>query len=498
MHSRLNLNILLAVALVVGNQVCAEPVPSVAAAPSQELAEPQVNSNPNGSQPMQGNVEQKSNPADPLVGGAEQKVMPVAPIQGGVEQKVMPIPPLQGGVEQKVAAPVLQPGVAKFGSDPLRGAVDQSCRAPLQGGVDQSARQPLQGAVQDSQRNPLQGRVNDQGVSLGARTPSFSAVMRIIQIKKTDAVPVVKPPPITEDEIQKARHRDDANFSKIPARAEEVTQSRPVRGDTAGGPPREALTGGRPQRTALSVPQRSEPGAPSTRALLSVDAPPIRPEEGGWLTPPSRLPLDNQAPSSRVELNPAINLSRPAVGANIRPGQDDSRILQPPSGNNLALTAQPANPDGFQEKVKKKKRDKKTDLVAKPNAAAQAVPELAASADEMLLWDRWYQHVNDLVCVALRTTLPRHGNPAGTNRVHITVWADHRIEPRLVESNNPNFDQAILEAYKSLNGSAELEFPKGTHRKQNDYETAHIQEIPAATAAFDSRTVRGDLETLVK
>lgn len=184
MHSRLNLNILLAVALVVGNQVCAEPVPSVAAAPSQELAEPQVNSNPNGSQPMQGNVEQKSNPADPLVGGAEQKVMPVAPIQGGVEQKVMPIPPLQGGVEQKVAAPVLQPGVAKFGSDPLRGAVDQSCRAPLQGGVDQSARQPLQGAVQDSQRNPLQGRVNDQGVSLGARTPSFSAVMRIIQIKK--------------------------------------------------------------------------------------------------------------------------------------------------------------------------------------------------------------------------------------------------------------------------------------------------------------------------
>ena len=102
------------------------------------------------------------------------------------------------------------------------------------------------------------------------------------------------------------------------------------------------------------------------------------------------------------------------------------------------------------------------------------------------------------MCAALRSSLPKHGNPAGTNRVHITVWADHRLVPRLIEGNNQNFDEAIIEAYKSLNGSAELEFPRGTRRKQNDYETAHIQEIPAATAAFESSTVRGDLETLVK
>jgi hypothetical protein len=230
-----------------------------------------------------------------------------------------------------------------------------------------------------------------------------------------------------------------------------------VRAGTTGGPPREALPDGRPQRTALSVPQRSESSAPPARTLLSVDAPPIRHEEGGWLTPPSRLPMDSQASYSRIEMNPAMNFSRPGVGANIAPGQDDSRILQPPSGSDVAVAPQRANPHGFQEKAKKKKRDKKTDLISKPNAGNEAVPELAASADEMLLWDRWYQHVNDLVCAALRTTLPRHGNPAGTNRVHITVWADHRIEPRLVESNNPNFDQAILEAYKSLNGSAELD-----------------------------------------
>lgn len=482
MQSRLNLSIALVAAIMTNSRVWAyaDEQKSLISGPAQNVVEQKDVS----VSPLQGGIEQKDVPLSPLQGGIEQKDISVPPLQGGVERKVTTAPPLQGGVEQKVAGPTLQPGVGKFASQPLRGVVDQT------------GRPPLQGSVQDSQRNALQGQVSDQGISLGARTPSYSAVMRIIQIKKTDAVPTVKPAPITEDEIQKARFRDNANLDKIPVRADDSPQGRPVRGQTAGGAPRPVLSDGRPQRTALGVPQRFDPEGAPTRTLLSVDAPPIRPD-GGWFTPPSRLPLDNQAPSSRVELNPMLS-TRQGYGANIRPGQDDSRVLQPPPERDIAAIPKRASSDGFQGAPKKKKRDKKTNLDLKPNSGAQAVPELAASAEEMLLWDRWYQHVNDLVCSALRTTMPKHGNPAGTNRVHITVWADHRIEPRLVESNNPNFDQAIIEAYKSLNGSAELEFPRGTQRKQNDYETAHIQEIPAATAAFESRTVRGDLETLVK
>ncbi|RTL45255.1 MAG: hypothetical protein EKK48_04145 [Candidatus Melainabacteria bacterium] len=494
MQSRLTLSIVLAATIMTNSRVWAHADEQDAVIPSLNQIEGDQKDIPPSSlqggveqkdnAPLQGGVDTKVTTAPPLQGGVDTKVTTAPPLQGGVEQKATTAPPLQGGVEQKVAAPTLQPGVGKFASEPLRGAVDQT------------GRPPLKGSVQDSQRNALQGQVSDQGISLGARTPSYSAVMRIIQIKKTDAVPVAKPPPITEAEIQRARFRDNPDLDRAPVRADDTPQGRPIRGQTNGGAPRPVVSDGRPQRTALGVPQRSEPEGAPTRTLLSVDAPPIRPD-GGWFTPPSRLPLDNQAPSSRVELNPML-FTRPADGANIAPGQDNSRILQPPPGRDIAAIPKRANPDGFQDVAKKKKRDKKTNLDVKPNAGAQAVPELAACADEMLLWDRWYQHVNDLVCAALRTTMPKHGNPAGTNRVHITVWADHRLEPRLVESNNPNFDQAIIEAYKSLNGSAELEFPKGTHRKQNDYETAHIQEIPAATAAFESRTVRGDLETLVK
>ncbi len=448
----------------------AAPIAPPAVTPISSPIEGKIEARP----PLEGSVEART----PLTGAVETRT----PLTGAVEAR----PPLQGGVERKVAPELLQPGFGKFANQPLRGAVDQS------------AKPPLQGNVVDSRRAPLQGTVRDQGASLGARVPSYSAVMRILQFKKTDATPLVVPPPITREEIERARFRDDVNLSKTPQRSEEIGEPQPIRSKTAGEPVRQTATEGRPQRTALSVPHRPD-STPPSRTLISIDAPPIRRQAGGWLTPPSREDLDPQAPTSRVELNPAMMMTQSTGGANVRPAPDaNARLLQPSTNADIADVPQRANAKGSQESPKKRKRDKKTKLDVTPNSRPQATSELAAAADELLLWDRWYQHVNDLVCGALRTTMPKHGNPAGTNRVHITVWADHRIDPKLVEGNNPNFDQAIIEAYKSLNGSAELQFPVGTHRQQNDYETAHIQEIPAAVAAFESSTVRGDLETLVK
>ena len=144
--------------------------------------------------------------------------------------------------------------------------------------------------------------------------------------------------------------------------------------------------------------------------------------------------------------------------------------------------------------IGKKKRKKNAD----PEVIPKAQPQLSATMDEALLWDIWYKRVNDLVCQALIKSMPKHGNPAGFNRIKITVSANHQIEANLIEGRNQQFDAAILEAYASLNGKPELAFPQGTHRQTNVYETQHIQEIPAATSAFDSRTIHGDMETFVK
>ncbi|CAN5693441.1 hypothetical protein BH10CYA1_BH10CYA1_04530 [soil metagenome] len=467
MRLKLNLTLIVTAAFMASSRVYAESL--------QEHVEELL--------PVQGQVETRA----PIEGGVQARpplegaAAAQPPLEGSVEAR----PPLQGGVERKVAPESLQPGVGKFAQEPLRGSAE-------------SAKLPLQGGVVDSRRAPLQGSVNDRGASLGALVPNYSAVMRIVQFKKKDSPPQVTLPPISREEIEQARFRDDVNLSKVPLRSEDNGDPRPLRAKTIGEPVRHTLSDGRPQRSASSVPQRPD-STPPSRTLISIDAPPIRTVHGGWFTPPSRELLDDQAPTSRIELNPERLSVRSSDGANIRPAPDaNARLVQPSPGGDIVSAPQGATSNGFQEPLKKKKRDKKNKLDVTPNSRPQAVPELGASADELLLWDRWYQHVNDLVCAALRTTMPKHGNPAGTNRVHITIWANHRIEPKLVEGSNQHFDQAIIEAYKSLNGSAELQFPSGTHRTQNDYETAHIQEIPAATAAFESSTVRGDLETLVK
>ncbi|HEY9717388.1 MAG TPA: hypothetical protein V6C69_07965, partial [Trichormus sp.] len=85
---------------------------------------------------------------------------------------------------------------------------------------------------------------------------------------------------------------------------------------------------------------------------------------------------------------------------------------------------------------------------------------------------------------------------AGSDRVHITVWPDHRLTVSLIETSNSSFDTAVTSAYRSLNGDRGLEFPRGTRRTIVQYDTAHIQDVPAPTAQFDSTTIHGDLERL--
>jgi hypothetical protein len=92
--------------------------------------------------------------------------------------------------------------------------------------------------------------------------------------------------------------------------------------------------------------------------------------------------------------------------------------------------------------------------------------------------------------------MPAHGNPAGSNRVQIKVWPNHHIQASLIQGSNQKFDDAVLKAYSSLDGNADLEFPRGTQRQIIEYETAHIQEVPAVTSGFNSQTIHGDLEVI--
>jgi hypothetical protein len=73
---------------------------------------------------------------------------------------------------------------------------------------------------------------------------------------------------------------------------------------------------------------------------------------------------------------------------------------------------------------------------------------------------------------------------------------NHRLRVSLIQGSNDDFDQAVLEAYRSLNGNIGLQFPVGTQRTVLDYDTAHIQNVSAPTVQFHSTTIHGDVEQL--
>jgi hypothetical protein len=438
--------------------------------------------------PLQGEVEVR-----PSVSGSATGTL-ARPIRGDVDKSKGE--QLKGGVD-RATDPPLQGGVDRNADPTLRGGVGKSADTRLQGGVGKNATVPLTGGVEDASRSPLQGRVDGKGeLPLRAGIPSYSAVMRILQFKDTGGPPPNVPPPISQEEIERARFRDNPQSQKMPLRAIDNGTRSPIHGDVTDQPPPRPEFAGRPQRADISVPQRPEYSAPQ-RSDIGGDTPPAR-----YVSDSIDRPMRNfqPLPVSNVNVIPNQVSIRPVDAANVLTGPlPNARILQPDESREIPRAPLRATPEGFQVKRdKKKKRDKKTEIEAEPKSRLQTAPQLVAPINESLLWDPWYQHVNALVCQAIRKSMPKYGNPAGTNRVHITVWPDHKIEVRLIEGSNPKFNDAILEAYKSLDLSAELKFPHGTQRKQNDYEIAHIQEIPATTASFESRTIRGDLETLLK
>ena len=109
-----------------------------------------------------------------------------------------------------------------------------------------------------------------------------------------------------------------------------------------------------------------------------------------------------------------------------------------------------------------------------------------------------------MVCTDQRPCLERshenHARPWKPSREqpysHYRLAPDHHLEASLVQGTNQAFSAAVLDAYRSLDGNPQLQFPRGIQRKLVDYETVHIQDIAATTSAFDAQSIHGDWEIL--
>ncbi len=343
--------------------------------------------------------------------------------------------------------------------------------APLHGGVQESPAKPLQGTVQTADIRPLQGHVDEALApqnTLRAGTASNSAIMRIIQYKPITGV--LSTPPLLLPQ--------QTGIDRAPRPEIDTSQPIPLRAATDDQPPSHvSLLNERPRRSEESErPQQPDSLIARAPTRLFGESQPQRTYTED--SPPQRLAMN-------VEQIPVRSF--PETARVLVPAQERSRVERQPESSKTSERP---------PKLRPIKPNKKRARNIEPEIASLPIPQPTQPIDETLLWDKWYKRVNELVCAALSKTMPANGNPAGRNRIHITVWPNHKIVPSLIEGKTPNFNRAVLDAYKMLDGNPELEFPIGTHRSVNEYETDHIQETSATTAVFDSQTIHGDVEVV--
>lgn len=122
-------------------------------------------------------------------------------------------------------------------------------------------------------------------------------------------------------------------------------------------------------------------------------------------------------------------------------------------------------------------------------------PSLPTSRyDTALSWDRWYAKMGSIIHDPLLKALDRHGNPSGANTVLVTVWKNHRLSIQITQPSNAAFDQAVVEAYRSLDNNPAIEFPAGSCRTVVTYFIDNRHATEGTPIGITKQIIKGDKE----
>ena len=127
-------------------------------------------------------------------------------------------------------------------------------------------------------------------------------------------------------------------------------------------------------------------------------------------------------------------------------------------------------------------------------ATVSTTAEIAGS--NVILWDKWHLHFAELAHLPLLSAVQKCSNPTGANTVSITVSSNHHVDVSVARTKNQAFDQAVLQAYRSLDGNPDLQFPPGSKRTSINFMIDVSHSAATSPAEVRSRTSKGDKETL--
>jgi hypothetical protein len=121
----------------------------------------------------------------------------------------------------------------------------------------------------------------------------------------------------------------------------------------------------------------------------------------------------------------------------------------------------------------------------------------AAALERLISWDNWYAKVAKASEAHLLKSLAKYGSPSGINTIAISVWPNHRLQAHIVKSSNSRFDNATLEAYRTLDGDSILQFPDGSRREVIKFLVDNKHHSQNAVSSVDSQSCTGDNEVQV-
>jgi len=127
-----------------------------------------------------------------------------------------------------------------------------------------------------------------------------------------------------------------------------------------------------------------------------------------------------------------------------------------------------------------------------------SIPKYGAEADvdDVVPWDEWHTRFANLARDPILLNVSKLKKTSGFNTVEITVWRNLRVDAKLTKSGNPEFDRAILDAYKSLNGNKALAFPNHSRRDKMTFLIDNEHKGAGAPTTVQSQTSRGDKEVI--
>lgn len=190
-------------------------------------------------------------------------------------------------------------------------------------------------------------------------------------------------------------------------------------------------------------------------------------------------------PSSNEQRSSELDAERKRAESNFQ--EEASRVGNNDDGPDWSASSQPA-------------ADQPSDL-SQPEPSTPAEPRWlnppsspSSRYDTALSWDKWYAKMGSIIHDPLLRALDKHGNPSGANTVLVTVWKNHRLSIQVTQPSNAAFDQAVVEAYKSLDNNPAIEFPAGSCRTVVTYFIDNRHATEGTPIGITKQIIKGDKE----